>query len=77
MKAPNIVRVDQEQLTAPRIFINVGGRALVPDMPGIRDVPYLTNTSILALDRVPRHLVVVGGSYVGLEFAPDVPAVRR
>ena len=63
------VRVGQEQLTAPRIFINVGGRALVPDMPGVRDVSYLTNTSILALDRVPRHLVVIGGSYVGLEFA--------
>jgi pyruvate/2-oxoglutarate dehydrogenase complex dihydrolipoamide dehydrogenase (E3) component len=62
------VRVGQEQLTAPRIFINVGGRALVPDMPGVRDVSYLTNTSILALDRVPRHLVVIGGSYVGLEF---------
>ena len=68
-ESPDIVRVDQERLTAPRIFINVGGRALVPDMPGIGDVPYLTNTSILALDRVPRHLVVVGGSYVGLEFA--------
>ena len=59
----------QQQLTAPRIFINVGGRALVPDMPGIGDVPFLTNTSILALDRVPQHLVVVGGSYIGLEFA--------
>jgi pyruvate/2-oxoglutarate dehydrogenase complex dihydrolipoamide dehydrogenase (E3) component len=67
--ASNIVLVDQEQLTAPRIFINVGGRALVPDMPGVGDVPYLTNTSILALDQVPQHLVVVGGSYVGLEFA--------
>ncbi|HET9300954.1 MAG TPA: mercuric reductase, partial [Candidatus Polarisedimenticolaceae bacterium] len=53
----------------PRIFLNVGGRALVPDMPGVADVPFLTNTSILALDRLPRHLVVVGGSYVGLEFA--------
>jgi pyruvate/2-oxoglutarate dehydrogenase complex dihydrolipoamide dehydrogenase (E3) component len=63
------VRVGEDLLTAPRIFINVGGRAHVPDMPGIRDVPYLTNTSILALDRVPEHLVVVGGSYVGLEFA--------
>jgi pyruvate/2-oxoglutarate dehydrogenase complex dihydrolipoamide dehydrogenase (E3) component len=56
-------------LTAPRIFINVGGRALVPEMPGIGEVPFLTNTSILALDRVPAHLIVVGGSYVGLEFA--------
>ena len=65
----NVVRVDEQQLTAPRIFINVGGRALVPEMPGIGDVPYLTNTSILALDQVPKHLIVVGGSYVGLEFA--------
>jgi pyruvate/2-oxoglutarate dehydrogenase complex dihydrolipoamide dehydrogenase (E3) component len=68
-ESANTVRVGKEQLTAPRIFINVGGRALVPDMPGIRDVPFLTNTTILALDRVPEHLVVVGGSYVGLEFA--------
>jgi pyruvate/2-oxoglutarate dehydrogenase complex dihydrolipoamide dehydrogenase (E3) component len=66
--ASNIVRVGEEQLTAPRIFIDVGGRAHVPDMPGVADVPYLTNTSILVLDQVPRHLVVVGGSYVGLEF---------
>jgi pyruvate/2-oxoglutarate dehydrogenase complex dihydrolipoamide dehydrogenase (E3) component len=63
------VRVGDEQLAAPRIFINVGGRALVPDLPGVHDVRYLTNTTMLALDRVPRHIVVVGGSYVGLEFA--------
>ena len=68
-ESANVVRVDEQQLTAPRIFINVGGRALVPDMPGIGDVPFLTNTSILALDQVPQHLIVVGGSYVGLEFA--------
>jgi pyruvate/2-oxoglutarate dehydrogenase complex dihydrolipoamide dehydrogenase (E3) component len=68
-EAPDTVRVGQEQLTAPRIFINVGGRAHVPDMPGVGDVPYLTNSSILALECVPRHLVVIGGSYVGLEFA--------
>jgi pyruvate/2-oxoglutarate dehydrogenase complex dihydrolipoamide dehydrogenase (E3) component len=68
-EGPNVVRVDQEQLTASRIFINVGGRALIPDMPGVRDVPYLTNSSILALEEVPRQLVIVGGSYVGLEFA--------
>ena len=67
-ESPNTVRVGEEQLTAPRIFINVGGRALVPDMPGVQDVPFLTNTTILALDQVPRHLVVVGGSYIGLEF---------
>ena len=68
-EAADVVRVGEEQLTAPKIFINVGGRARVPDMPGVHDVPYLTNTSLLALDSVPRHLVVVGGSYVGLEFA--------
>jgi len=65
----NTVRVGDEQLIAPRIFINVGGRASVPDWPGIVEIPFLTNTSILALDRLPEHLVVVGGSYVGLEFA--------
>jgi pyruvate/2-oxoglutarate dehydrogenase complex dihydrolipoamide dehydrogenase (E3) component len=68
-ESPTVVRVGNEQLTAPQIFINVGGRAVVPNMPGIDRIRYLTNTSILALDRVPRHLVVVGGSYVGLEFA--------
>ena len=61
--------MDGRQLTAPRIFINVGGRALIPDMPGVKDVPILTNTGILGLDSVPEHLVVVGGSYIGLEFA--------
>jgi pyruvate/2-oxoglutarate dehydrogenase complex dihydrolipoamide dehydrogenase (E3) component len=69
LEAPDVVRVGNEQLTAPRIFINVGGRALIPDIRGVHDVPYLTNTTILALDHVPKHLVVVGGSYVGLEFA--------
>jgi pyruvate/2-oxoglutarate dehydrogenase complex dihydrolipoamide dehydrogenase (E3) component len=67
--AHETVAVGDERLTAPRIFINVGGRAVVPELPGIRSVAYLTNTTILALDRVPEHLVVVGGSYVGLEFA--------
>lgn len=66
---PDVVRVGESLLKAPRIFINVGGRASVPDMPGVGTVDYLTNTSILKLDTVPRHLVVVGGSYVGLEFA--------
>jgi pyruvate/2-oxoglutarate dehydrogenase complex dihydrolipoamide dehydrogenase (E3) component len=63
------VRVGGEAVTAPRIFIDVGGRAIVPDMPGIDKVATLTNTSILGLDAVPRHLVVIGGSYIGLEFA--------
>jgi pyruvate/2-oxoglutarate dehydrogenase complex dihydrolipoamide dehydrogenase (E3) component len=68
-ESPTSVRVGDNVLSAPRIFINVGGRALVPHMPGVNEVPHLDNSSILALDRVPEHLVVVGGSYVGLEFA--------
>jgi pyruvate/2-oxoglutarate dehydrogenase complex dihydrolipoamide dehydrogenase (E3) component len=68
-EAPREVRVGEEIITADRIFINVGGRASVPHMPGIDRVRYLTNTSILDLDTLPRHLVVVGGSYIGLEFA--------
>ena len=63
------IRVGDAVLTAPRIFLDVGGRARIPDMPGVDQVPYLTNVSILQLDRVPAHLVIVGGSYVGLEFA--------
>ena len=68
-ESTNAIRVAGERLTAPKVFLNVGGRANVPDLPGVDRVPYLTNTSILKLDRVPEHLVVVGGSYVGLEFA--------
>jgi pyruvate/2-oxoglutarate dehydrogenase complex dihydrolipoamide dehydrogenase (E3) component len=63
------VRVGDDLLTAPRIFINVGGRATVPNLPGLADVPYLTNTSMVALDVLPEHLIVIGGSYIGLEFA--------
>ena len=68
-EGPDVVQVGESLLKAPRIFINVGGRASVPDMPGVGQIDYLTNTSILKLDTVPRHLVVVGGSYIGLEFA--------
>jgi pyruvate/2-oxoglutarate dehydrogenase complex dihydrolipoamide dehydrogenase (E3) component len=66
---PHELAVDQNRLTAPRIFVNVGGRANIPAMPGIDRVPFLTNTDMVALERLPRRLVVVGGSYVGLEFA--------
>jgi len=62
------VLVGEHVLTAPRIFINVGGRASVPSMPGINEVPFLTNSSMMNLDTVPPHLLVVGGSYIGLEF---------
>jgi pyruvate/2-oxoglutarate dehydrogenase complex dihydrolipoamide dehydrogenase (E3) component len=58
-----------EVLTANKIYINVGGRAFIPEMTGIRDVPFLTNSSMMDVDFLPEHLVVVGGSYVGLEFA--------
>lgn len=68
-ESADTIRVGDELLTAPKIFINVGGRAVVPDMPGINDVKYLTNAGILKLNRVPKHLVVIGGSYIGLEFA--------
>ena len=68
-ESPQQMRIGDELISAERIFLNVGGRALVPEMPGIDNVPYLTNTSILELDALPRHLVIVGGSYVGLEFA--------
>lgn len=68
-EGPDLVRVGERLLKAPRIFINAGGRASVPEMPGVGSVDYLTNTSILKLDTVPQHLVVVGGSYIGLEFA--------
>ncbi len=63
------VRVNGELLEADRIFLNVGARAFVPDMPGIDRVPYLTNSSIMEVDFLPEHLVIVGGSYIGLEFA--------
>jgi pyruvate/2-oxoglutarate dehydrogenase complex dihydrolipoamide dehydrogenase (E3) component len=66
---PREVQVGGDRLRAERIFINVGARALVPDLSGIDRVATLTNTSILELQTLPRHLVVVGGSYVGLEFA--------
>jgi pyruvate/2-oxoglutarate dehydrogenase complex dihydrolipoamide dehydrogenase (E3) component len=68
-ESPTEVRVGNELLTAKEIFINVGGRAVIPDFPGVDQVPYLTNVGILELDTLPRHLVVIGGSYVGLEFA--------
>jgi pyruvate/2-oxoglutarate dehydrogenase complex dihydrolipoamide dehydrogenase (E3) component len=66
---PRELSVGGERITAERVFINVGGRALIPDMSGIGSVRILTNSSILELDTLPRHLMIVGGSYVGLEFA--------
>src|ERR687895_431068 len=68
-ESPRAVRVNAEILEAGKIFINVGGRALVPPMPGLDQVPYLTNSSIMELDYLPEHLLIIGGSYIGLEFA--------
>ncbi|HLX44130.1 MAG TPA: FAD-containing oxidoreductase [Bryobacteraceae bacterium] len=67
-ESPHEVRVNGETLTAPKIFINVGGRAVKPPLAGIDQIAYLNNSSILQLDVLPRHLIVVGGSYIGLEF---------
>ena len=66
---PQTVEVAGQMLQAPKIFINVGGRPVLPDWPGLQGVPVLTNTSMMALDTLPAHLLVVGGSYIGLEFA--------
>ena len=62
------VSVGAERLRAEKIFINVGGRALVPDMPGIGEIDVLTNSSMMSVDFLPKHLIVIGGSYIGLEF---------
>ena len=62
------VNVGGERLHADKIFINVGGRALVPDMPGLREIDFLTNSSMMSVDFLPKHMIVVGGSYIGLEF---------
>jgi pyruvate/2-oxoglutarate dehydrogenase complex dihydrolipoamide dehydrogenase (E3) component len=67
--SPKTVQVNGDMLQAKQIFINVGGRALVPDMPGIKEVRYLTNSTMLDVDFLPEHLIVIGGSYIGLEFA--------
>mgnify|MGYP003642973861 CR=1 FL=1 len=66
---PKRVEVEGCILEADKIFINVGARARVPDLPGLEKVPYLTNSTMLDVDYVPEHLIVIGGSYVGLEFA--------
>jgi pyruvate/2-oxoglutarate dehydrogenase complex dihydrolipoamide dehydrogenase (E3) component len=63
------VAVGDTMLSADRIFINVGARAAIPPLAGIESVPYLTNSSMMELDSLPGHLIIVGGSYVGLEFA--------
>jgi pyruvate/2-oxoglutarate dehydrogenase complex dihydrolipoamide dehydrogenase (E3) component len=68
LRSAGEVEVGGEVLKTNRLFINVGGRASVPDIPGLDRVPYLTNSSMMGLDVAPAHLLIVGGSYVGLEF---------
>ena len=67
-ESPREVSVGDERLVSDRIYINVGARAVVPAMPGLDQVPYLTNSSMMAVDYLPKHLIVIGGSYIGLEF---------
>lgn len=68
-ESPDTIRVGDERFGAERFFINVGGRARIPRLAGVDRVPHLTNSSLLALETLPRHLIVVGGGAVGLEFA--------
>jgi pyruvate/2-oxoglutarate dehydrogenase complex dihydrolipoamide dehydrogenase (E3) component len=63
------IRVGNELLEAKQIFINVGARAAVPLLPGLEQIKYFTNSSIFAVDFLPKHLIIIGGSYIGLEFA--------
>ena len=67
-EAPHEVNVGGTRLSADRIFVNVGGRAVVPEITGWEGISFLTNSSMMELDVLPRHLVIVGGSYIGLEF---------
>jgi pyruvate/2-oxoglutarate dehydrogenase complex dihydrolipoamide dehydrogenase (E3) component len=68
-ESPRTLRVNGDLLEAGKIFINVGGRAMVPPLPGLEHVDYLTNSSIMDVDYLPEHLIIIGGSYIGLEFA--------
>jgi pyruvate/2-oxoglutarate dehydrogenase complex dihydrolipoamide dehydrogenase (E3) component len=67
-ESARVVRVGDRSLMSDKIFINVGGRAFVPEMPGLAEIDYLTNGTLLDVDSVPEHLIIVGGSYIGLEF---------
>jgi pyruvate/2-oxoglutarate dehydrogenase complex dihydrolipoamide dehydrogenase (E3) component len=67
-ESAHTIGVGDDRLTADRIFINVGGRASMPKMPGLEQIEFFNNSSLMEIDFVPKHLIVVGGSYVGLEF---------
>ena len=68
-EGPHQIRVGEQQIEADQIFINVGARASVPSLPGLDTVDYLTNSGMMAVDTLPEHLVIIGGGYIGLEFA--------
>jgi pyruvate/2-oxoglutarate dehydrogenase complex dihydrolipoamide dehydrogenase (E3) component len=68
-EGPQCVRVGEELLEAPQIFLDVGARAAIPDIAGLQEVEYLTNSSMMDVDFLPEHLIIIGGSYLGLEFA--------
>ncbi|MEY9200598.1 FAD-containing oxidoreductase [Sinorhizobium sp. CCBAU 05631] len=68
-EGPTEIRIGEERISGEQIFLNVGGRAAIPDFPGVDEVPYLTNSSIMELAHLPRRLIIIGGSYIGLEFA--------
>ena len=63
------IRVGDEVLEAEKIFIDVGARAFVPNMKGLEKISYFTNSNIMDIDFIPEHLIIIGGSYIGLEFA--------
>ena len=67
--SPHEVEVDGRKISADKIFINVGGRAVLPPVKGLSTIPVLTNADVMDMTEVPSHLVVIGGSYIGLEFA--------
>ena len=67
-ESAHVVAVGDDRLTSEQIFINVGGRASVPAVRGLDQVPYWNNSSMMGVDFLPEHLIVIGGSYIGLEF---------
>jgi len=68
-ESPTTMRVNDTLLESRQIFLNVGCRATIPALPGIQNTPFLDNTSLLALETLPNHLLIVGGGYIGIEFA--------
>ncbi len=69
LEGPNLVRVGDKLLQADKIFLNVGARAVVPPIPGLDQVDHFTNSTIMDVDFIPDHLLIIGGSYIALEFA--------